>query len=184
MATTKVYAPNAGYTGRVGDVAFADGLAEVDADTQGAALAYFRGRGYGIGEPAAPGPEATPAPAGVDVRTLTELHLGAPARDAAVDPRPADFLPPTNAGMADPHGPLVVSPGIHGVAPTTLVQGPVSSDAAAQQYAETPVVAGSRPASSANKAEWVAYAVSQGMSQEEAEDTTKADLQGRFGDEG
>jgi hypothetical protein len=30
-------------------------------------------------------------------------------RDAAVDPRPEDFLPPTNAGQANPHGPEVVA---------------------------------------------------------------------------
>ena len=30
-------------------------------------------------------------------------------RDAAVDPRPKDLLPPTNAGHADPHGPDVIA---------------------------------------------------------------------------
>jgi hypothetical protein len=43
---------------------------------------------------------------------------GTPIRDAAVDPRPGDHHPPVNAGLADPHGPLVVS-----VQPTTLPHG-------------------------------------------------------------
>ena len=30
-------------------------------------------------------------------------------RDATVDPRPTDLLPPTNAGKADPHGPSVIA---------------------------------------------------------------------------
>lgn len=34
---------------------------------------------------------------------------GTPLHDAAVDPRPGDFLPPINAGLEDPHGPLVRS---------------------------------------------------------------------------
>lgn len=33
--------------------------------------------------------------------------IGAPIRDAAVDPRPEDFIAPVNAGEADPHGPSV-----------------------------------------------------------------------------
>lgn len=38
------------------------------------------------------------------------VRIGTPLRDAAVDPRPGDASVPTNAGQADPHGPLVVSP--------------------------------------------------------------------------
>ncbi len=59
-------------------------------------------------------------------------------RDAAVDPESSDFLPPTNAGDEDPHGPLVISPGIHGeqgMHPVT--PGAVSSTAATQEAAET-----------------------------------------------
>lgn len=59
-------------------------------------------------------------------------------RDAAVDPEASDFLPPTNAGDEDPHGPLVISPGIHaneGMHPVT--PGAVSSTAATQEAAET-----------------------------------------------
>lgn len=41
-------------------------------------------------------------------------RLGAPLRDAAVDPRPDDFLVPTNAGrpgpVGNPHSTHVVAP--------------------------------------------------------------------------
>jgi hypothetical protein len=41
------------------------------------------------------------------------VRLGGALRDAAVDPRKSDFLPPVNAGMpgaeGNPHGPHVVS---------------------------------------------------------------------------
>jgi hypothetical protein len=44
----------------------------------------------------------------------TTIHLGAPLRDAAVDPRPGDASVPTNAGqpgeLGNPHGPHVVAP--------------------------------------------------------------------------
>lgn len=44
--------------------------------------------------------------------------IGTPLRDAAVDPRPEDYLAPTNAGepgpLGDPHGPHVVAPEIPG----------------------------------------------------------------------
>lgn len=63
--------------------------------------------------------------------------LGTALRDAAVNPVAADFLTPTNAGSADPHGPLCVSPEIHGsqgVHPVT--PGVVSSDPDVQEAAE------------------------------------------------
>lgn len=37
------------------------------------------------------------------------IQEGTRIRDAAVDPLPTDFLPPTNAGEADPHGPEVIA---------------------------------------------------------------------------
>lgn len=40
----------------------------------------------------------------------------------------------------------------------------------------------SRPAKAASKAEWVAFAVAQGMSEEDAEAATKDDLVSAFGD--
>ena len=35
------------------------------------------------------------------------VQIGTRTRDAAVDPSPADYVVPTNAGEADPHGPAV-----------------------------------------------------------------------------
>lgn len=56
---------------------------------------------------------------------------GAESKDAAVTsdaagPDSDAFLPPVNAGLADPHGPLVVSPSIHGTGPGPIVPGPVT----------------------------------------------------------
>lgn len=36
-----------------------------------------------------------------------EVQIGTQLRDAATDPRPEDYVVPTNAGEADPHGPAV-----------------------------------------------------------------------------
>ena len=67
--------------------------------------------------------------ASMDARDVAEpINLGSPLRDAAVDPKPWDYLPPTNAGEADPHGPLVVAPGIHGVGPKPIRGGEVFVD--------------------------------------------------------
>lgn len=197
---TKVFAPNRGYDGLSAGVQFKNGVANTD-DPR--ALAYFARAGYGIGAYKAP-PAATPA---VDARDAAErVVLGTPLRDAAVDPRPGDFLPPVNAGQADPHGPLVVAPGIHGVGPAPIRPGAVHVDdvrrqndeetelaarvlvegepatIAAQIGAEGDVSdAAGRPAKSATKAAWVDYAVSRGLAREEAEDLTITALQERFG---
>ena len=77
-----------------------------------------------------------------DPRDVGEVVDGTPLRDAAVDPAPGDFLPPTNAGLAgeagNPHGPNVVSPEIHGTEGVhTIRPGLVSSDAATQSTEET-----------------------------------------------
>ncbi|MEV8177197.1 Ig-like domain-containing protein [Cellulosimicrobium funkei] len=78
----------------------------------------------------------------VDPRDVTDVQIGTRLRDAAVDPRPDDFLPPTNAGepgeLGNPHGPTVVSPEIHasqGVRPVR--PGEVSPVAATQSAQET-----------------------------------------------
>jgi hypothetical protein len=46
-------------------------------------------------------------------------HAGPKLRDAAVDPRPGDFLPPSNAGVpgpeGNPHGPMVVAPELRAI---------------------------------------------------------------------
>jgi hypothetical protein len=71
---------------------------------------------------------------------------GTRLRDAAVNPAPGDFLAPTNAGTEDPHGPLCVSPEIHGtqgVHPVT--PGTVSDDPPTQEASEKAHVAGFVP---------------------------------------
>jgi hypothetical protein len=118
MAKTKITAPVAqpGEVTGVGGLVFTDGVAETDND---AIIAYCEAQGYGIGskKPSSPAPDTDETSIGsVDSR---ELHangptiVGTPARDAAVDPHPEDYLVPVNAGKADPHGPLVVAPEIH-----------------------------------------------------------------------
>lgn len=77
----------------------------------------------------------------IDPRDNPAVQVGTKLRDAAVDPRPGDFLAPTNAGepgeLGNPHGPTVVSPEIHasqGVRPVR--PGAVSSDPDVQEAAE------------------------------------------------
>lgn len=78
----------------------------------------------------------------LDPRTVTDTQVGTRLRDAAVTPREGDFLAPTNAGavgeLGNPHGPSVVSPGIHGTEGVRPIRpGAVSSDAATQDTDET-----------------------------------------------
>lgn len=135
MGGHTITAPQSDYSGFSAGVVFRDGKGFLEDDNPGA-LAYFEANGYtvtkgGTSPPAVPlsiDPAITRAPA---------------SRDASVDPD-ADgplsdaFLPPTNVGHGhDPHGPLVVSPGLHAVPPAPLVPGPVESDSAAQQASET-----------------------------------------------
>lgn len=135
MATVTVTSPVSGYTGHVINVEFVDGTATVDrSDVQ--ALAYFRRHGYGLdGEPGTASEPPDPREVG-EGGSGTEV-IGTRLRDAAVDPEPSDFLPPTNAGQANPHGPRVVSPGLHATPPAPIVPGPVSSDSKEQEAAET-----------------------------------------------
>lgn len=184
-----VTAPVADFTGTVAGVEFVDGKADT---TSPAALAYFRRHGYTIDQVTqAETLEATdPRTVGTDGDGIE--HLGTPLRDAAVDPEPGDYLPPTNAGEANPHGPEVVSPEIHGSQGVRPVKpGKVPVDAPeVQEAAETAHAAEftdvvdevERPAQSAPKAEWVAYAVAQGATEADLADATKADLIDRYGD--
>lgn len=76
----------------------------------------------------------------IDPRTIEDEHLGTRLRDGAVDPRPGDFLGPTNAGaegeLGNPHGPTVVNPGLHGSEhASTIRPGPVYADPGAQNTA-------------------------------------------------
>lgn len=130
---TKIYAPHRSFSGvGAGGVVFKDGVAETDDQAR---LMYFRDAGYGIGEPREE-VERTPT---ADARDYAEpIMLGTPLRDAAVNPQPQDFLPPVNAGLADPHGPLVVAPEIHASGPAGIRPGEVFVDEPArQERAET-----------------------------------------------
>jgi hypothetical protein len=173
---------------------FEDGRAETDNDM---VVRYARKAGYGIdGDASAP-----EAPVQPDSREVGGEHVvGTRLRDAAVDPREEDFLPPTNAGEADPHGPLVVAPGVHASETGPIHPGDVHVDDPKVQEAQetalaeavfvrnedvteaTRAAAGEaagqehRPAQSAPKAEWVDYAILRGVSREDAESMTKADL--------
>lgn len=179
-----------GYSGTVGGIVFKDGVAvdgpregtTADARRLGSSIAsYFRRRGYRV-EDGRVVRDVEPAPEPPDPRFVGTETNGTPLRDAAVDPRPGDFLPPTNAGQANPHGPEVVSPEIHasqGVRP--VLPGPVP-EAPAQEPREqahtTELTATTleRPAKSASKAAWVEYAVAQGADRAYAESQTRDDL--------
>ncbi|WP_447643172.1 hypothetical protein [Nocardioides zeae] len=115
---------------------FDQGVAEVD-DLTPALRRYLERRGFGIDGDAPADPDPTPEPP--DPRLVGVQQVGSPTRDAAVDPRPKDFLAPTNAGEANPHGPDVVAPEIHASEGTRPVQpGDVHvDDPAAQDAAET-----------------------------------------------
>lgn len=132
----RIYAPNADYNGISAGVQFTAGVGET---RNPAAVAYFTRSGYGIDEP---------HPAFGKRETGTEYVPEAPAivrgpesRDAAVvenagGPLSDAFLPPTNAGHADPHGPAVVAPGLHAVGPAPIRPGLVHVDDPARQEAE------------------------------------------------
>lgn len=133
MAKTKITAPVAqsGEVTGVGGLVFTDGVAETDND---AIIAYCEAQGYGIGS-SKPSPVVADTDetsiGSVDSRTIHENGpeiVGTPARDAAVDPHPDDYLAPVNAGKADPHGPLVVAPEIHGSSRGPHVPGAVSEE--------------------------------------------------------
>ena len=135
-----IHSPAPGFTGTTLfgplSVEFKDGKATVK-DLPDGVREYMLGAGYTVGSTTAPQPEPVPL---VDARDFAEQQVvGTKLRDAAVDPEPEDFLAPTNAGEADPHGPDVVSPGIHanqGVRP--VKPGPVHvDDTGKQDAAET-----------------------------------------------
>lgn len=86
-----------------------------------------------------------------DPRTITDQQIGTPLRDGAVDPRPGDFLGPTNAGepgeLGNPHGPTVVNPEIHALQDNRPVRpGLVSDDPAVQDADERAHLAQWQPA--------------------------------------
>lgn len=140
----KITSPVEGFTGRtnVGSTVldFENGTATVDGDLPPGVIGYLQQAGYGIdGKTRSTSDE----PARPDSRQVTVEQVGAPLRDAAVDPQPGDFLAPTNAGQADPHGPTVVSPEVHasqGVRPVkpgdVHVDDPAEQDQAEKAHAD------------------------------------------------
>lgn len=86
---------------------------------------------------------------------VATVQHGTRMRDAAVNPIPAvDFLEPSNAGvegeLGNPHGPSVVSPGLHGdESVRTIKDGPVSPNADTQDAAERTTLAASQPQTAA-----------------------------------
>lgn len=48
MRRYRITTPEPGWTGTVGAVAFANGVADCEADSDAAALAYFHAQGYGV----------------------------------------------------------------------------------------------------------------------------------------
>lgn len=170
----RITTPVPGYSGQgPGNLQFQDGVAESE---DPAIIAYCEGAGYGIdGKP--PKRETAVPP---DPREVGEA-ASAPLRDAAVDPRPEDYRPPTNAGEANPHGPLVVAPGITDGAPTP---GPQADTAeVVHEKHDDPEVP--RPAQAAPVADWRAYALTQVDNDPavhaEIEKLTKAELIKKYG---
>lgn len=178
--TTKITSPAEGFTGRsyVGSLIldFEAGVCQYDGELPDGVRTYLLGAGFTVGstEPAVVEsidgreiPEVDP----VDARDYAEpTQVGTKLRDAAVDPHPDDFLAPTNAGQADPHGPDVVSPGVHateGVRPVkpgdVHVDDTDKQDDAETEHAEdstdgTPIDDGpTPPAGNASREEWAAY---------------------------
>lgn len=151
MGELTVRTPVRDYTGEIAGIAFADGEASFDPKEHPGALGYFVSAGYEVqGYDTSPEPpgrfEARPTPSAAAPGTPdnpTGIVGGVPPKDAAVEkdaggPWSDAFLPPTNAGEADPHGPLVVSPGLHAVPPAPIRPGEVHvDDLPRQEAAET-----------------------------------------------
>ncbi|MDQ1053177.1 hypothetical protein QE394_001105 [Arthrobacter sp. SORGH_AS 212] len=163
----KITAPNEEFNCEIGGVQFEDGKAETDNQ---AVISYCRNAGYTVdGDTKA----AAPEPESPDPRNLPEPEAST-LRDAAVDPKPEDFLAPTNAGEANPHGPEVISPEIHaseGVRPVkggdVHVENTNTQDAEEKAHAAQESFEADKPAGNASKEEWHAYATAQGKTEAE-----------------
>lgn len=184
----RVRTPVEGFTGIVAGVEFVDGVGEVD-DSDMGAVAYFRRHGYDVGGEAADVPEPVdPRDVGGGSGVVT---VGTRLRDGAVDPHPGDFLAPTNAGQANPHGPQVVAPEIHaseGVRPVkggdVHVDDPTVQDAAETAHTEAHLGAEvSRPPRSAKVEQWRSYAEAVDPDRDDLASMTKADLIATYGQE-
>ena len=138
MSKTKITSPVEGLNNStaIGPVVlnFKDSVAEIEDEQLTPGLRSFLERnGYGIGDGEAKGRERTQVQP-PDPRKVSAQRVGTPIRDGAVDPRDKDFLGPTNAGDANPHGTDVVNPEIHasqGVRPVKA--GPVHVDDPSEQ---------------------------------------------------
>ena len=171
----RITTPVPGYSGPgPAGVMFQDGVGHSDNE---AVIDYCRSAGYGIDAD----PPERDTPQVPDPREVTgPVQLGAPARDAAVDPSPADFRPPVNAGEANPHGPAVYAPGLPGGGhqPTAPAAEPAPSTTEDGQNSP------GRPPQSEPVAVWREYAASQAKDSDEAaevEKMTKAELIKKYG---
>jgi hypothetical protein len=166
----RIESPDPTYTGPgPAGVHFEDGVAETD---NPAVISYCQGAGYKVdGQTYTDTPPAARVTDVPDPRFVQDVTPPAPLRDAAVDPRPGD-VPPSNAGLANPHGPYVVAPGIG--AP------PVMANPDGDGLVPVTEVKAEPPARSASKATWVDYAVSQGTAREDAEAATRDELAERY----
>lgn len=117
--------------------------------------------------------------------------IGTRLRDAAVDPRPGDFLVPTKAGEADPHGPEVIAPEIHaseGVRPVkggeVHVDDPDAQDAAETEHTSKVQDEGAEvsavPAGNASRETWEEYALANGRSAEDLEGLSRNEIRDLF----
>lgn len=208
---TAVTYETVGYTGTVAGIRFEDGE-PVGADDgphfaaneiRGhAAVRYLRRRGFRLEDGRVVRDVVVAQPEPADPRRVGFLGSGiAPQgtrlRDAAVDPKPQDFLPPSNAGQANPHGPDVVSPGLHGVEGVRPVAAGLVPPPAPQEAKET---AAAEQATSGETVDptaipqpkkgdlvgvWRDYAVhAHGVDRAEADELTKPQLIERFGGDG
>lgn len=195
MSTTTIKSPDETFSGSSSYGAtvlkFEDGIAKHDGDLPAGVLQYLQSAGYTIGRTTIEQP--TVEEERVDARDVDEPEqVGTKLRDAAVDPDADDFLAPTNAGQADPHGPDVVSPEVHasqGVRP--VKGGDVHIDDTDKQDAEetahtedatdgTPVVGVEEPSGNANAETWRAYAISQGASEDDVKGLGRNQLRDKY----
>ncbi|MCD2461971.1 hypothetical protein MBT42_00160 [Streptomyces sp. MBT42] len=178
----RIETPVAGFTGDgPGGLHFVNGVAETN---DMAIIGYCRGAGYVIDDERTNPVAAGPAPSPADPRDVTVSVVGAPVRDAAVDPRPGDFQAPVNAGEANPHGPEVYAPGLPagGLQPTTPPNDPEDDGhAPVNEGRDTPA-----PDKAAPVAEWRQWVISHVVDPDpevhaEVEKMTKAELIKTYG---
>lgn len=200
---SQITSPAEGFTGRsyVGShfLDFKDGVADYDGELPDGVVSYLRGAGFTVdGQSQAPAQSIDGRPVAdedaIDARDYAEpTQVGTQLRDAAVDPHPEDFLAPANAGAADPHGPEVVSPGIHaneGVRPVKPgdvhvddidTQDQLETEHAQDATDGTPVDDGLEvPAGNASTDTWRTYALAQGASETDVEGKSRDELRDAY----